>query len=639
MTRSYRSVLGLILAMAFIALSGSTLAAQNAATTMDNATAVALQKMQEQLDQQQQQIHRLQSELLEAHQQLNAVSKSSSSQPTLVDASYPEPSMAGTGAVAVAAAPEGPPPGPTVIPAIAPVRTLPIDSPKAGGLLGLKVGPVTFQPYGFIKATMERDSSAPDGDDFPWTFIFFNATSLNNTGATADPSFHIKARATRFGANVEWPDLSPKLTLTGRIEGDFEGNFNESDNSDVTSVRSPNPRLRLAFVRMDYRASENTSFYFEGGQDWTLIGSGALPNLLETTINGLWYGSLGNRLPQLRGGWIQSLSHNRNLKLATEFGVMMPSDGSIEKLGLDQSAVAGGLAVQLGQGERAGPDSGRPELAARLTLQFQLDQAKGVAPAQIMVSGFQGRRQYIPFGFDGGALTAPMIAAIRANPLSSQMYGGQVAVQLPTHWFTATASAYRGADLRVLGGGQINTFTTLACPAGTSTIALSTLDGGPEIVAGGAPNLCETEGGAFSTAPEKPIRAFGGFAQVGFPLSRLFNADPKGHNAGWQLYFNVGKDQVVRRDLTNPNFASNNIVAPLPMLMSKLAAVTLYYKVNQWASFGFEQSIYATRLAGNISGTIYPCDGGAGLGCYVIGGKVSNELQDHRTEVGPIFTF
>ena len=120
---------------------------------------------------------------------------------------------------------------------------------------------------------------------------------------------------------------------------------------------------------------------------------------------------------------------------------------------------------------------------------------------------------------------------------------------------------------------------------------------------------------------------------LGLPLSRWFNADPKGHNAGWQLYLHAGKDQVVHRDLLNPSGGINaaNVLSPLPLRMGKLTAVTLYYKLNPYVSFGFEQSIYATRLDPQYSI--------GGLGNYVIAGKVSNEWQDHRTEFGPIFTF
>ena len=60
--------------------------------------------------------------------------------------------------------------------------------------------------------------------------------------------------------------------------------------------------------------------------------------------------------------------------------------------------------------------------------------------------------------------------------------------------------------------------------------------------------------------------------------------------------------------------------------MGKSAIATLNYKVNNWCTFGFEQSIYATRGLGPRS-AIHNC------------WKASNEWQDHRTEFGPIFTF
>ena len=140
-------------------------------------------------------------------------------------------------------APPPPPAAPAVVPALVPVRVFPIDPPKTGGLSGIKVGPLTLAPYGFIKATVVHDSSDPDGDDFPFPGIWLNAgtNSTFNTGPTKDPEVHVKARATRFGLNLEWPDISKNLTLTGKIEGDFEGNFSEVDNRDVSSIRSNMP--------------------------------------------------------------------------------------------------------------------------------------------------------------------------------------------------------------------------------------------------------------------------------------------------------------------------------------------------------------------------------------------------------------
>lgn len=133
-----------------------------------------------------------------------------------------------------------------------------------------------------------------------------------------------------------------------------------------------------------------------------------------------------------------------------------------------------------------------------------------------------------------------------------------------------------------------------------------------------AAGACPT--GNVVIAPERPTRAFGGFINLGLPLSRWFNANPKGHNAGWSLYFDLGKDQVVHKDLYNPNAEG-----VLPLLYGKMAVGTLYYKLNPYITFGFEQSLYATRLKNGVD--------------YTIAGNPSNEWQDHRTKFGPIFTF
>ena len=524
----------------------------------------------------------------------------------------------------------------SVAPAIAPIRVFPVDAPKTGALAGIKAGPITLAPYGFIKATVVHDSSDPDGDDFPFPGIWLNAgpNSTFNTGPTEDPEVHIKARSTRFGLNVEWPDMSKNLTLTGKIEGDFEGNFSEVDNRDVTSIRNNEPQLRLAFVRMDYHASENTDIFFVGGQDWTLFGSGALMNIVETTFNGAFWGSIWTRSPQLRVGFIETLNKDRHVNLEGQFGVMMPSTGEILKLG---NAAGNGLAAQLGQGEREGADADRPEYEGRAALSYQLDKATGVAPAQIALAGFHSRRtSIVP---DSSYCTAAPCAAnttlIPANyaaafpngfQASSPMWGGQIVAQVPTRWFTLVATAYRGGDLRFYLGGQLSTFATDTGGLKNIVGPFETADGGTLAAAGGAV-LGTNSAGQVVVAPQRPIRAFGGFVQLGLPLSRWFNADPKGHNAGWQLHFTLGKDQVSDRDLNNPGFSANaNVLSPLPLLMGKSAIATLYYKINTWASFAFEQSVYATRLEDHIT-------------LYTIAGQPSNEWQDHRTEFGPIFTF
>jgi len=537
-----------------------------------------------------------------------------------------------------------PPPPPAVVPAVAPVRVFPIDPPKTGGLLGLKAGPIMLAPYGFIKATMVHDTSDPDGDDFAFPALFLNAGSATNTGPTKDPEFHVKARSTRFGLNFEWPDISKNLTLTGKIEGDFEGNFTEVNNADISSMRNGQLRMRLAFVRLDYHASENSDIFFVGGQDWTLFGSGALPNIIETTGLGFFYGDIYTRAPQLRVGFVETLNREHNVKFEWQGGIMQPSSGEILKLG------SLGLAGQLGEGERAGSDSDRPEWEGRAALSFQLDPAKGVAPAQIALAGFRASRADIAFNTAknaDGSLTPYGLLCTTTNyctgsiangfQTSSKMWGGQLTAALPTRWFTLVGSAYKGGDMRFYFGGQISAFATDTGGLTGLQGPFPTLDGGPlaasgpdllgcsgtftatgPAVSGITPGTCS---GTVVVAPQRALRGFGGFVQVGLPLSRWFNADPKGHNAGWQLLFDFGKDQAVDRDLNNPNFAG-----ALPLAMSKMAAATLYYKFNNWCQFGFEQSIYAGRIKDGLPG-------------YTIAGIPSNEWQDHRTEFGPMFTF
>ena len=117
---------------------------------------------------------------------------------------------------------------------------------------------------------------------------------------------------------------------------------------------------------------------------------------------------------------------------------------------------------------------------------------------------------------------------------SSTIWGGQFAVQLPTRWLTLVASAYRGGDLRFFFGGQVNSYATDTSGLTNIQGPFQTLDGGC-LVAAGCAVLGTNAAGNVVVAPQKPIHAFGGFVNLGLPLSRWFNADPKGHNAGWQL--------------------------------------------------------------------------------------------------------
>ena len=107
-------------------------------------------------------------------------------------------------------------------------------------------------------------------------------------------------------------------------------------------------------------ASDSTDFSFEGGQDWTLFGSTALPNILETTFLGAYYGDVYERSPQMMVGFVQKLGGS--VKLDPTFAIMMPTSSQIEKLG------SLGPAAQLAEAEREGADSDRPEWEGRAGL-------------------------------------------------------------------------------------------------------------------------------------------------------------------------------------------------------------------------------------------------------------------------------
>src|SRR5271167_737532 len=415
------------------------------------------------------------------------------------------------------------PPAPTVVPAIAPVRVLSLDPPKREGLTpGIMLGGVTMTPYGFIKATMAYDSLDPTGDDFPRP-AFTNA----DTGPNNNPEFHVKARATRIGSRFEWPDISKNVTVTGQIEADFEGNFSRADNRNVSSIRSNALQLRLAFGRIDWSVRPNTDIFFEGGQDWTIFGSSALMNLFETTFYGAYWGNLYERSPQFRLGVVEKLGGSRNWRLSPEFAIMMPSEGNLPADAVTSACtttaaltttctntVVNGLANQLGYGERQGADWGKPEVESRVVLQFQLDKAPGVVPAQVLWSGFYSGRQATVL-----ASAVPTDTATGANPnfyktafprgydATSNGYGNQLAVSLPTRWFTVVASGYEGADLRFFFGGE--TLSNYNQAGGLiATASGFSVDRSSTVLFG------TNSAGQAVTAPQLPVRGYGGFVQV-----------------------------------------------------------------------------------------------------------------------------
>lgn len=485
-----------------------------------------------------------------------------------------------------------------VIAAVAPLRVLPVDPPKKDGLIpDLKLGPVKVKPYGMIKASVIYDTSSPRGDDMPINFFVFG-----DTGPDKSPEFRVKARFLRVGANFEWPDASKKLAFTGRFEYDFEGNFTKTDNRNISSVRSSQASIRQAWGRMDYAAAENDTLFMMAGQDWTPFGSSTLPNLVETTGLGLGFGTLYERAPLAKVGWVHNFGGDRKWKFTPEFALVFPGYGNTPSLVQDQLSI----------GERQGTDSGRPDLSGRFVTQFQLDKAPAVAPAQLIVSWVQGRRESIVKAAD---VPAAFKAAFPTGArVGNDRWGITGEFQLPTRYVTVLGKWYNGTDLRWYFVGEL--FSHYNETLGLTGVATAPSIDGSDTVAFGFNN------GVPTIAPQGGVRTTGGFVNLGFPLSRIFKANPAGRMSGVALYLHYSVDQAKARDVRQFSVATGN------RWKSDIISGNIQWKINPLITFAVEESQYRTFALPNAAG-VFP----------LYGGVPSSSAKDFRSEFSTIFTF
>ncbi len=488
---------------------------------------------------------------------------------------------------------------PAVNAAFAPVRLLPIDPPKREGLIpDMKLGSgARLKLYGFFKTSVIHDSSSPQGNDFPLPLL------AGDTGPDTSPEFHIRARGLRIGANFEWLDPAPKTVITGKLEFDFEGNFARANNRNASSIRSSAPSIRLAWARIDRRFSEKASGFALFGQDWTPFASSTLPPLIENTnFGGPGFGAAYQRAPQARFGMKFNAGGARSWKFAPEFALVVPAFGNLPA----------NVADQLGFAERQGADSQRPAIEGRFVTEFQLDRAQGVAPAEFIVSFEHGRRRAI-------VTAAGVPAAFRAAfpggvDVDSNSDGYSVEIQLPTRFVTIMSKYYGGSDLRFFAAGQL--LSNFNDTAGlTSTATTTSIDGASTVVFG-------LRSGIPTVAPQRPVRAAGGFISFGFPLSRIFEADPKGRHAGWTAVLYYGFDEAKSRDARRFSPVRGK---------SDLFLGNISYKLNSLITFAYEQGVYRTRAANN---SLFDFGG-----LPLLRGIPSRGAHNVRSEFATIFTF
>lgn len=487
----------------------------------------------------------------------------------------------------------------SIIAAVAPIRLLPIDPSKREGLIpDLNLGSgARIKPYGYFKTSVIRDSSSPQGNDFPLPLLAVD------TGPTASPEFHLKARALRLGVNFEWLDPSPRTVITGRFELDFEGDFTRVNNRNVSSIRSSQPSIRLAWARIDRSFGDRIGAFALFGQDWSPFASSTLPNTIENTnFGGIGYGAIYQRVPQVRFGFTYNAGGSRSIKISPEFAVVFPAFGNLPT----------NVADQLGFGERQGADSDRPGIQSRVVMQWQLDKAPGVVPAEFIISYEHARRTAIVTAASVPALfqsAFPNGAEVNSD---SDAYSAEL--QLPTRFLTLSGKYYAGSDLRFFLGGQL--LSNFNDAAGlTSTATAVSIDGASNVIFGFA-------NGVPTAAPQRPVRGQGGFLQLGVPLSRLGGADPAGRNAGWTAYVYYGFDEALARDARRFSPVRGR---------SDLFSANVQYKLNSWVTFGFEQGYYRTRAANRSA-----LDFG---GLPLFRGIPSYTTHNLRSEFASIFSF
>ena len=249
------------------------------------------------------------------------------------------------------------------IPAVAPVRVLPIGLPKdpKGIIPDIKLGSgIMINPYGFFKATAISDTTNSGGgtfgnNDFPLPLL------LGDTGPNAGSQFRVAARTARFGANFYWPISGPNITLTGKLEFDWAGDYTVVNSTNISSTRTTQAQLRLAFMRMDYKFSNGTAWFAEFGQDWTLLASSTQYDVIQYTA-GVAQGNPYERIPQFKTG-LQFTSGK--LKIEPEVAITLGAFGdnnlntSVTNALLGSaSVVPTGFQNQGRFGAILGPDSG-----------------------------------------------------------------------------------------------------------------------------------------------------------------------------------------------------------------------------------------------------------------------------------------
>lgn len=492
-----------------------------------------------------------------------------------------------TGMLAMQQAPAAPlqpaqdaPPTPSVALPPRPVETLPLLPNPPSGPLTLRLGSGAIASVnGFIKTNLIHASNESSGDDIPLfaRVVGTGPESANSTGTSNKPnSFRVKTRSIRTGVSFMAPDVNKKFDISSVFEFDWEGNYSITTNNNIGAIRSPAPRLRIAYVRLDTKLG-GVPVFLKVGQDWSLFTSSTMPSGIESTGVYVFQGVTWERLPGLVAGARFELGGKWKWRVQPEAGILMGlgGEGIFENPfsatpGSGLGGVFTGNVTAPGQtgistGQREGANAGRPHVESRVVMQFSpFGNRAGVVPSQFIVSFEAADRARIfapPY-------TNEKPEELRNFILKTQSLGYTAEFRLATPWSTVLGKYYRGSDLRQFFGGLAqDVFYDGPSPFGGSTVL-------PRMLG---------------------VRSQGGFIEWQLPISALVKATrPALQGFSANLYY--GTDRAFGNDArrTGNRLAQHGLMGDF------------IYQYNRFVQFGMEvnwtEMLYTARQGGPLRG-------------------------------------
>jgi len=112
-----------------------------------------------------------------------------------------------------------------------------------------------------------------------------------------------------------------------------------------------------------------------------------------------------------------------------------------------------------------------------------------------------------------------------------------------------------------------------------------------------------------------PLADWAAFAEMSFPLSRIFHANLEGYNSGWVLHLTYSTDRANAADVRHGN----------GLARTDLDTGSITYKLNKWVTF-----VDRSQLHQHSAATAHS---------KLFAGQLVTQAHNWRNEFGPVFVF